>query len=346
MGKEERVGMAKIVFYDATDVDIEQLSQGLSDTDHYWEYCPEKLSAKTVREDAEVISVFVTSPVTAEMMARMPRLKLIATRSTGFDHIDLDYAKAHDITLTNVPIYGENTVAEYAFALLFNISRHMNPAIRDTKRGVYQARNFVGFDLKDKTIGIIGMGNIGRHTAKIAHGLDMNILAYDLHEDAEFAEKCSVDYVPLDELLATSDIISMHTPLLPSTRYIINDETIGKMKDGVILINTARGELVDNKALIRGLKSGKIGGAGLDTIEGERYLARDVLCDALIDSETSDDTFRHASETLVLQHMPNVIVTEHCAYDTYEAIARINGTTAQNIIDFWYDKTPNKIEAK
>ena len=336
--------MSKIVFYDATDVDVEQLSQGLSGTDHHWEYCSDKLSHSTVHEDAEVISVFVTSLVTAEMMARMPRLKLIATRSTGFDHIDIGYAKSHGITVTNVPTYGANTVAEYAFALLFNISRHMTPAIRATKRGAYRARNFVGFDLKDKIIGLIGVGNIGRHTASIAHGLSMKIYAYDPRPDEELAKAFNINYVPLDELLAKADVISLHTPLLESTRYMVNDETIGKMKDGVILINTARGELVDNQALIRGIESGKIGGAGLDTIEGERYLGRDVLCDALIDDETPDDVFRHASETLVLQHMPNVLVTEHCAYDTYEAIARINGTTAQNIIDFWYGETPNKIE--
>ena len=338
--------MAKIVFYDATNVDIEQLSEGLSGTDHHWEYCSGKLTDETIHEDAEAISVFVTSPVTAEMMARMPRLKLIAARSTGFDHIDLAYANEHGITVTNVPTYGANTVAEYAFALLFNISRHMTPAIRATKRGAYQARNFVGFDLKDKIIGLIGVGNIGRHTASIAHGLSMKIVAYDPRPDPEIAEAFDVTYVSLDELLAKSDVISLHTPLLESTRYMINDETIGKMKDSVVLLNTARGELVDNQALIRGIESGKIGGAGLDTIEGERYLGRDVLCDALVDGETPDEVFRHASETLVLQHMPNVLVTEHCAYDTYEAIARINDTTAQNIIDFWYGNAPHKVALK
>lgn len=338
--------MAKIVFYNATDVDIEQLSRGLSGTDHYWEYCPGKLTDETIHEDAEVISVFVTSPVTAEAMAKMPRLKLIATRSTGFDHIDLEYAKKHDITVTNVPVYGQNTVAEYAFALLFNISRRMNPSIRATKRGEYYARDFVGFDLSGKRIGIIGLGNIGRHAAKIANGLDMRITASDPHVDTEFADKYDVQYASLDELLATSDVISLHTPLLPSTRYMISDDAISKMKGGVILINTARGELVDNQALIRGLRSGKIGGAGLDTIEGERYLSRDTLCNALVDGQTPDETFRHASETLVLQHMANVIVTEHCAYDTYEAIARINSTTTQNIIDYWYGETPNIVEAK
>ena len=338
--------MAKVVIYDATDVDKEQISRGLADTDHYWEFCDEALSEETLRPDAEVISVFITSPVPAQLMEKMPHLQLVTTRSTGFDHIDLGYAEEHGIAVTNVPTYGENTVAEYAFALLFNVARHMNSAISDTKRGIYQARNFVGFDLKGKTIGIIGMGRIGRHAAHIAYGLDMNILAYDLHEDLEFAASCNVTYVPLDELLATSDIISLHTPLLPSTQYMINDQSIAGMKDGVILINAARGELVQNSALIRGLRSGKIGGAGLDTIEGERYLERRVLSDALIDADKPDAEFRHAAETLVLQNMQNVIVTEHCAYDTYEAIERINNTTSQNIIDFWYGETPNKVHPK
>lgn len=338
--------MAKIVIYDATEIDKQQITEGLSGTDHYWEFEDDSLSEETVRHDADVISVFVTSPVPADMMARMPQLKLIATRSTGFDHIDLKYAAEHDVTVANVPTYGENTVAEYAFALLFSLSRHMIPAVRATKRGEYRARDFVGFDLKNKTVGIIGMGHIGRNSAEIAYGLSMKVLAYDLHEDAEFAARWNIDYVTLDELLAHSDIITLHTPLLPSTKYMINDDTISRMKDGVILINTARGELVDNKALLRGLRSGKIGGAGLDTIEGERYLSREVLSEALIDPEIDDSEYSNAAETLVLQHMPNVIVTEHCAYDTSEAIARINGTTAQNIVKFWYGDVPNKVEPK
>lgn len=336
--------MAKIIFYDATDIDREQIAKVLEHTDHHWVFHEESLSEETIHEDAEVVSVFVTSAVPVEYMALMPNLKLIATRSTGFDHIDLEYAAAHDVTVTNVPTYGENTVAEYAFALLFNVSRHMDASIRATRRGEYQARDFVGFDLKGKTIGIIGLGHIGRHSAEIAYGLQMKTLAFDLHHDEDFARERNVEYVELDDLLRRSDIITLHTPLLPSTIYMINDESIAKMKDGVVLINTARGELVDNAALIRGLKSGKIAGAGLDTIEGERYLARDVLTTALTDEKVDDEEFRHASETLVLQHMPNVIVTEHCAYDTYEAIERINQTTAQNIIDYWYGQTPNQVK--
>lgn len=337
--------MAKIIIYDATNVDREQISSLLESTDHHWIFHDEALNPDNIHEDAEVISVFVTSAVPGALMAKMPHLKLVSLRSTGFDHVDLEYAHAHDVTVTNVPTYGENTVAEYAFALLFNIARRMNPSIRATKRGEYRARDFVGFDLKGKTIGIIGLGHIGRHSADIAYGLQMKTLAFDLHHDEDFARERNVEYVEMDELLRRSDIITLHTPLLPSTIYMINDESIAKMKDGVVLINTARGELVDNTALIRGLRSGKIGGAGMDTIEGERYLARDTLTSALVDESVNDEEFQHASETLVLQHMPNVIVTEHCAYDTYEAIKRINTTSTQNIIDFWYGKTPNQIKS-
>ncbi len=339
--------MAKIVIYNATEVDKQQISQGLASTDHYWEFCDQPVSPDNIHHDAEVVSVFISSKLTADVLRQMPNLKLIATRSTGFDHIDLDYTSAHGIAVTNVPTYGENTVAEYAFALLFSLSRHMTPAIDATKRGIYQARNFVGFDLKGKTIGIIGLGHIGRHSADIAYGLEMKTLAYDLHPDEQFAKERNVEYVAeLDDLLARSDIITLHTPLLPSTKHMINDQTIAKMKDGVILLNTARGELVNNSALLRGLKSGKIGGAGLDTIEGERFLSGDHLATSLIKDNVGDEAYRHACEVRILQHMPNVIVTEHCAYDTYEAIARINATTVENMVQFWYGQTPNLVQPK
>ncbi len=323
--------MTKIAVYNVTDIDREQMSNNLSSLEV--DFYSQSLDETNIDPDAEIISVFVNSKLSNDLIAQMPKLKLIATRSTGYDHIDLDYAKAKNISVANVPKYGENTVAEYAFALLFNLSRKMNSSISATKKGIYRARDFVGFDLKGKKIGIVGLGHIGRHSADIAYGLDMEILAYDIHRDVEFAKKRDIEYVSLDELLARSDIITLHTPLLESTRYMINDQAVDKMKDGVVIINTSRGEIIDNKALIRGLRSGKIGGAGLDTIEGERFLDREYLVDSLLDDE-SYDSYRHAAEARVLQHMPNVIVTEHCAYDTYEAIARINQTTADNINSF------------
>lgn len=337
--------MAIITFYEATQIDTFQITDGLRQTDHYWEFKPETINSNNLNPEAEVISVFVGSSVTREIMERLPRLKLIATRSTGYDHIDLDYARERNITVVNVPTYGENTVAEHAFALLLAVSRKLIPTVQDTALGKFTASDHTGIDLKGRTLGIIGMGHIGQHMARIARGFDMNVIAYDIYADEKLAEELHFRYQSLDEVIGQSDVLSLHAPLTPSNYHLINHHSIEKMKPGAILINTARGELVENRALITALKSKLLAGAGLDTIEGEHYLATSALIDAVTDNATAPLAYEYATEDRILLQLPNVIVTQHAAFNTAEAIKRINDTTVQNIVKFWYDDMPNKVQA-
>lgn len=335
--------MAVIVFYEATKLDEQQLGEGLKTTDHHWEFVRDTISLRNLNPDAEVISGFVASQITRQMIEKMPRLKLIATRSTGYDHIDLEAATARGVTVVNVPTYGENTVAEAAFSLMLALTRKLIPTVSATRKGTFVASDLMGIDLKGRTLGVIGMGHIGRHVAHIAKGFEMNVIAYDVHEDAEFAKSMGLNYVSFNDLLAQSDIITLHTPLLADNYHLINEATIAKMKKGAILINTARGELVENRALIHAVKNGRLAGAGLDTIEGEKLILQKGILGALDSSSTSPTTFEHATEVHAMLQIPNIVITQHAAFNTSEAIARINDTTTQNIIRFWYGETPNKV---
>ncbi len=338
--------MATIAIYDATQIDELQLSDGLRHTDHYWHYIREPINLENVDPDAEVVSIFVSSNLTRQVMEKMPHLRLVAARSTGFDNIDLDYTKEHGITVVTVPTYGENTVAEYAFSLLLAVTRKLVPTITETERGTFRSSDHVGIDLQGRTLGIVGLGHIGKHTAQIARGFGMNVLAFDVYQDAAFAEQHQVEYTTFENLLERSDVVSLHAPMIPSNYHLINEHTIARMKHGAILINTARGELVENRALIMALQSGRLSGAGLDTIEGEKFLDRHHLVDAIVSNSTAPTSYEHATENYALLHMPNVVVTEHSAFNTAEAIKRINDTTVANMIDFWYGKTPNVVTAK
>lgn len=338
--------MAKIVFYEANETDKIQLSVGLANTDHHWVFESSPLTLETTDADAEVVSVFVGhSHVTGEVMDRMPKLKLIATRSTGFDHIDLAAADERGITVVNVPSYGENTVAEHAFTLLLALARRLPQTLETTKDGIYSPNELSGFDLKGKTLGIIGMGRIGQHSARIGRGFGMEVIGFDVFEKPEIADEIGFRYTPLDEVISTADVLTLHTPLNPESTHLINTETLAKMKQGAILINTARGELVDTQALIAALESGHLAGAGLDTVEGERFLNEQIEVNTVLDNKTTKEALINLAETETLLRMPHVVVTPHSAYNTLEAVGRINATTTDNIIKYWYGEVPNKVSA-
>lgn len=338
--------MSVIVFYEATPIDTFQLTNELQGTDHYWEYVSSIITPENINHDAEVISVFVDSVVSKEIMEKMPKLKLIATRSSGFNHIDLDYAKSRNITVVNVPSFGENTVAEHAFALLLALSRKLASVVESTKNGTYSSAQYVGTDLRGKTIGIIGMGKIGRFMASIANGFGMKVIAHDPRPSYQIAKDLEFQYIDdLNLLLENSDIISLHAPLTPETYHLVNQDTIMRFKRGAILINTARGELVDNRALIKALACGHLSGAGLDTIEGEKFLRTSSIIGNLVEKAASPESYLHTAEVMALLRMNNVVITPHSAYNTTKAISRINSCTVRNILDFWYGKTPNKVVA-
>lgn len=283
-------------------------------------------------EDADIISTFIYSRLNEDVLAHFKALKAIATRSTGFDHIDTAYCEARGITVSNVPSYGENTVAEHVFALLLALSHRLPEAMDRAQRGRFSPEGLQGFDLAGKTLGVIGTGNIGRHVARIAKGFEMEVVASDVRPDDQLAEKLGVRYMGLDELLSVADMITLHVPSLPETRRMLNPEAFARMKDGAVVINTARGDLIDTRALIQGLTTGKIAGAGLDVLPDEPMIREEAELICSIFCEQHD--LRDLVADHVLLRMRNVIVTPHSAFNTREAVGRIVATTVENIQSF------------
>lgn len=281
---------------------------------------------------AEILGVFIHTPVTESLLKELPNLKFITTMSTGFDHINLEACKKHNIIVSNVPSYGENTVAEHTFGLMLTLSRKLNLALSRTQKHSFDIEGLMGFDLKGKTLGVIGAGHIGQHVIDLARAFKMNVLVYTSHPPKK--KVSGLNYVSLNQLFRNADIITLHVPLTKETRYIIDKSAILKMKRGVYLINTARGELVNTKALLFGLKSGIIAGAALDVIEDEQHFNEHRR------RKTRDlhtDLQKHLEEL----HQYNVVITPHCAFCTREAIERILDMTVDNIKSFSRGRAQN-----
>lgn len=295
--------------------------------------------------EAEILCIFVDSKADGKVLEKYPKLKFIATRSTGFNHVDLKYCKNKNILVSNVPDYGKNTVAEHAFALLLSISKKIPQSLERTRRSNFNYEKLIGFDLFGKTIGVIGTGKIGTHVIKIAKGFGMNILAADPKPNFDLAKQYSFKYVELPELLSKSDVITVHVPLIESTLYLINKENIKIIKKGAVLINTSRGEIVETDALIWALNEGIISAAGLDVLEGENFL-KDELGKISRESKKTLHDYKILAETHILMDMENVIVTPHNAFNTKEALTRILKTTIENIRGFADGKPVNLIANK
>ena len=271
--------------------------------------------------EAEALCIFMESRIADAELARFPALKLIATRSTGFDHIDLAATAARGITVVNVPFYGENTVAEFAFALLLALSRRIIDADeRVREKGMFDQAGLRGFDLLGKTLGIIGTGHIGVHMIRMAQGFGMKIIGFDAYPNNDLSHTLNFSYAPLAEVLATSDILTIHVPYNTDTHHLLNKENIGMIKKGAFLINTARGAVIETAALVEALQNETLAGAGLDVLEEEQKL------------EERDLDISKANRYLI-DH-PRVIVTPHVAFDTMEAVMRILDTTIGNIQHF------------
>lgn len=293
-------------------------------------------------KEAEVLSVFVKSSITAEELDRFPNVKLIATRSTGFDHIDLDETSKRGIVVSNVPAYGANTVAEQTFALLLNLSRRVYESYcRVLDEGKFSPEGLRGFDLKGKTIGVVGTGNIGAHAIKMAHGFSMNIIAFDVKKSEELEKEFGVKYVEFNELLAQSDIISLHAPYNKHTHHMINMDNVEKIKNGAYLINTARGGLVETSALVRALEKGILAGAGLDVLEEEGYMVDDT--ELIFGEHSNPESLRTLLANQYLIDHPRVLITPHNAFNTKEAVERIIDTTIRNISSFGEGRPENII---
>ncbi len=285
------------------------------------------------RRDFDIVSLFVSSRVTAKVIEEFPNLKLVTTNSTGFDHIDCAACRARGITVAYVPGYGNNTVAEYAFGLLLNLTRKIYQAIDQIKeRDDFSQNNLRGIDLKGRTMGVLGTGRIGRETIAIAKGFGMKVIAFDPYPNAQAVQELGFEYKTLDEVLANADCILIHCPLSDSTRHLINMENVKRMKRGAYLVNTARGPIVETDAIVYGLQNGILAGVGLDVLEEEGE-TKDEL-QFLAKSGTREEELRTILENHVLMKMPNVLITPHNAFNSQEALMRILGTTIENIKGF------------
>ncbi len=288
-------------------------------------------SAEQVEQyaNAQVLSPFIYSDLDADTLRLFPELQLIATRSTGHDHIDAEYCRDNGIMVCNVPTYGDNTVAEHVFGLLLAISHKLTEAVDRTRRGDFSQQGLRGFDLRGKTLGVVGTGAIGRYVIEIARGFRMRVLAFDVRQDEELEITLGFRYVPMDELLARSDIITLHVPYNEHTHHLLNDAAFDKMKEGVVIINTARGGVVDIRALVRGLATGKVSAAGLDVLPEEPTIREEAELLHSIFREEHDLAALLADH--ILLRLRNVIITPHSAFNTQEAIGRILKTTVENI---------------
>lgn len=328
--------MDKIVFFEIDEWEKEYLQKTFPGKTLVFR--ANKAQDETSNEvyDAAVISTFIYSSLTSETLSKFSNLKLIATRSTGYDHIDLAYCKGKDITVVNVPSYGVHTVAEHTFTLILAISRMLIPTVERSKKGDYTLDGLRGFDLAGKTIGVIGAGKIGGKVIKLAVAYEMKILVYTepKEQDSE-----SIRYVELDELLASSDIITLHLPYNKETHHIINRENIKKFKKGSILINTARGPLVETQAILEGLETGILKAAGLDVLEEECSLKeeRELLTEEFLKKcDIKTQLLNH-----VLLSRDDVIFTSHNAFNSNEALQQILKTTVENISSYFSGTTKN-----
>ncbi len=275
--------------------------------------------------DAEILSIFITSTLSENVLKKFPKLKFILTRSVGFSHIDMKYCKEREIYAFNTPHYGDYTVAEYTFAILLHTTRKIEKAQNDVKSGEITMDKYTGVELFNKTLGVIGAGSIGKNVLDIAKGFRMNTLAYDIYQSGDY------NYCTLDELFKNSDIISINAPLTKENYHLINKETISKMKDGVIIVNVARGEIIDTESLYDALLNKKVAYAALDVIECEEILCTEnQKCRGLENIKEACLEKFYINQKLL--KLPNVTITPHTAYNTKEAIERILYMTEENLL--------------
>jgi len=336
---------AVIIYFTETEPDEQEFFANAL-AEHDVRFAPQ---LEDVGEDAEILSLFIYSKVTAEFLAAHPRVKLVATRSTGAEHIDLKACRARGVIVSYIPFFGDTTVAEHTFALILALSRRLREVMLAPKNGRFSYEATRGFELYGKTLGIIGMGRIGERVADLAHAFKMRVLAYDVEQSAVTAQNLGFEFVPLDKLLADSDVISLHATLSAATYHILNRETLAKCRRGVLVVNTARGSLLDTHALREALDSGQVGGAGLDVLQDERVMRQsasriitaDIVqhlrSDAVATEERDADRLRELRELVLsddLLSRSNVVFTPHVAFNSIEATQRMRRATLENISGF------------
>ncbi|MBI3385887.1 hydroxyacid dehydrogenase, partial [Candidatus Gottesmanbacteria bacterium] len=300
----------KIAFFETEEWEKKYLEKAL--VGHQLVFNASSLTAEVASEaiDCDALSTFIYSLLRGDLLARFSNLKLISTRSTGYDHIDLIYCKNKGVTVCNVPTYGVNTIAEHTFALMLALTRKLVLSVDRTRRGNFTLDGLRGVELAGKTLGVVGFGHIGKRVAELAKAFRMKVIVYTRHPEKPSPD-VPVQFVDLSTLLGTSDIVSLHVPLTPETKHLLNKENIRLMKKGSVLINTARGEIVETEAILWALEQGVLSGAGLDVLEEECVLKEER---ALLTHEflaTCDLKTQLLNHVLITKE--NVIITPHNA---------------------------------
>jgi D-lactate dehydrogenase len=329
----------RVAFFEVKDWERAYLTERLPHETAHFDGGP-LLTPGVGIQDIDALSVFIHSQVTPQVLEGLPNLKFIATRSTGFDHIDIDACLKRGIVVSNVPSYGENTVAEHTMALLLMMARKVHQSVLQVRSGHVDLAELTGFDLQGKTIGVIGAGHIGLHVIRIARGFGMRVLAYDVHSEAFLADLLGFSYVTMDQLLAESDIVTLHCPLTEKTHHMVGRAQFAKMKRGALLINTSRGGLVDTDALVGALESGRLGGVGLDVLEGEELIKEEQQ---LLQQPLDVERLRTAVRNRVLLAREDVVFTPHNAFNSREALLRILDVTVANLEAFRAGQAVHKV---
>ncbi len=320
--------MIETAVYSAKPYDREYLLSGEGGDRVSWRFHEFSLTAATAStaQGAQAVCLFVNDQADSTCLAALAKLgvKLVAMRCAGYNNLDLAAARKLGLAVVRVPAYSPHAVAEHTVGLLLTLNRKIHRAYNRVREMNFSLNGLVGFDLHGKTIGIVGTGKIGRISAQIFRGFGTHVIAHDLSPSTAWAASHGVRYVDFDALLAESDIVSLHVPLLPETRHLLNAQTLSQMKAGAFIVNTSRGKLVDTGALIAALKSGQIGGVALDVYEEEEGLFfQDLSGQILQDDELSR-----------LLTFPNVLITAHQGFLTREALGEIARVTTQNLLKF------------
>ncbi len=320
--------MIEVAVFDAKPYDREFLSRDAGSNQIKWRFLETRLSAETalMAKGAQAVCIFVNDRADRECLQTLADLQVnfVALRCAGFNNVDINAAKELGLKIVRVPAYSPHAVAEHAVGLLLTLNRKIHRAYNRVRESNFSLSGLVGFDVYGKTVGIIGTGKIGRIAAQIIRGFEATVVAYDPFPTSDWAAQHGVRYCELDELLQTCDIISLHLPLTPESLQLLNAKTLRQTQPGVFILNTSRGKLIDTQALIAGLKSGHIGGVGLDVYEEEEgVFFEDLSGQVLLDDELSR-----------LLSFPNVLVTSHQAFLTYEALTEIARVTVTNVLAY------------
>lgn len=318
----------RLAFFDTHRFDRAAFEDANADFGHQLTFLEPRLTPGTasLAQGHDAVCAFVNDTLDATCLQALASVgvRLIALRSAGFNHVDLPAAERLGLPVVRVPEYSPHAVAEHTLALLLTLVRKTHRAHARVREGNFSLDGLVGFDLHGKTVGLVGLGKIGTAAARIFRGFGCRVLAHDLRADEALARELSLTYVPLEALWQASDIISLHVPLTPQTRHLVDAAAFAQMKEGVVLLNTGRGALVDSRALIEALKHGKVGAAGLDVYEEEEGLFFKDLSEQVL----QDDVLAR------LLTFPNVLITAHQAFLTREALHAIAATTLQSLTSF------------